>query len=909
MTAFKARAEEVAAREINEVITPAEAAQLTDELRALVRGSFRPTLIPHPLMRIHGRICLEMAKPMVDSVLGGIGYGACITGGADNQVALARLCVDTGGVYSAHDVQSGYPMGQLQDDFPEVVESMPVLARAFLIHFGRGATLYDSAGVICNTCNGYAQGGTLDALCFQLGMKRRLQMAARAANQQRGPNRARAPQAVPASYIDDTGILAPEMATWCEYYRHVRDGFDVRDNQIICTALTRQQIVQCMIDNGVQPDDFPVIVGRQDDPNAAAGIKVLGVPVGTEEYIRQHANARAGDADERDATASGAREKVRTLKRLDGNTQVRLQLLRHCASTQCLHLARAMPANLYCNTTRRLDSDIDGELWDICGVPAESAPPPRRNVAPPAAPWQEALRRCHRGGTAFRALAQARSPMAMGGLGVLKLDRRRAAVAGMCAAAGSLARMGQWLRQLRGWDLERNAQLPMGGYAWARNLVVNALRPPDHVGDGSADGMQREMILQGWAEVERLRAERVALAPVAARRFTKLITRTVYRSRYGTSGMLRRETTLPTNYLDMITRAAKPGLQNDVVTHSYALELCERIAQARIEHNHKFVDRLDALREPGSTALLCAMPSMDMFTVHGRAFSFAMRCRLGLPALIGTQPGADADEYARKQSAMNGRHDAAAQALLRVCSLSDRIVSSEPKRRYQCHRGTDCPVTPDGAVLGLDGAHDTFDVSFAPTLHDAKRRAIIKRWGYGSPQRRDEWAAVNRVRRRQARLDCAAGRIDRQQLAVALQRCAGNDQDAYHPGYTGPCAIAGDRFHPIILTPYGGWWRWSDRGEHNDFLINASHSGDDTPDYDIEAPRFDHHARTWASWTHTAFTRQAVACATATASYGGAIYSAHAELRRASNGDHQRIDLRAQHLEPIITPPEPASAA
>ena len=141
---------------------------------------------------------------------------------------------------------------------------------------------------------------------------------------------------------------------------------------------------------------------------------------------------------------------------------------------------------------------------------------------------------------------------------ILKLDRRRAAVAGMCAAAGSLARMGQWLRQLRGWDLERNAQLPMGGYAWARNLVVNALRPPDHVGDGSADGMQREMILQGWAEVERLRAERVALAPVAARRFTKLITRTVYRSRYGTSGMLRRETTLPTNYLDMITWAAKP---------------------------------------------------------------------------------------------------------------------------------------------------------------------------------------------------------------------------------------------------------------------------------------------------------------------------------------------------------------
>ena len=40
---------------------------------------------------------------------------------------VARLCVDAGGVYSAHDVQSGYPMGQLQDDFTEIMESMPPL--------------------------------------------------------------------------------------------------------------------------------------------------------------------------------------------------------------------------------------------------------------------------------------------------------------------------------------------------------------------------------------------------------------------------------------------------------------------------------------------------------------------------------------------------------------------------------------------------------------------------------------------------------------------------------------------------------------------------------------------------------------------------------------------------------------
>ena len=73
-----------------------------------------------------------------------------------------------------------------------------------------------------------------------------------------------------------------------------------------------------------------------------------------------------------------------------------------------------------------------------------------------------------------------------------------------------------------------------------------------------------------------------------------------------------------------------------------------------------------------------------------------------------------------------------------------------------------------------------------------------------------------------------------------------NDQDSYHPGYSGLCAMAGDRFHPIILTPYGGWWRWGNNSEHNDFLANVAHSGDAAPDYDIEAPRFDHHGRTWA---------------------------------------------------------------
>ena len=418
------------------------------------------------------------------------------------------------------------------------------------------------------------------------------------------------------------------------------------------------------------------------------------------------------------------------------------------------------------------------------------------------------------------------------------------------------------------------------------------------------------MVVRGWEQVQVLRAARAALAPESAARFTRYITRTVYRSRYGAGGQTRRETSLPTNFMDMVARAAKPGLQNDLVTHSYALELCSRMQHARINNNHKFTDRMDALREPGSTALLCATPSMGIFSVHGRAFSFAMRCRLGLPALMGAEPDQGAEEYAGKQSAMNGRHDAATKVILQVCGLSDLITSVEPKRRYACHQGTTRPVNPDGSVLGLDGAHDTFDVSYASSLQDAKHRAVIKCYGFGSPQRRLDWAGANSNRRREARQQRIDGHISQRELDRILKLCDQNDQDSFHPGYSGPCAMAGDRFHPIILSPYGGWWRWGNNSEHNDFMANIAHSGDAAPDYDIEAPRFDHHGRTWAPWTHTAFMRQAVACATAVAAYGGATYAAKCEMRdlHSSASHHQGGDL-AESIEPLEPMPEPMCAA
>ena len=86
--------------------------------------------------------------------------------------------------------------------------------------------------------------------------------------------------------------------------------------------------------------------------------------------------------------------------------------------------------------------------------------------------------------------------------------------------------------------------------------------------------------------------------------------------------------------------------------------------------------------------------------------------------------------------------------------------------------------------------------------------------------------------------------------------------DAYHPGYKIPCESKGDVFYPAIITNHGCWYYQS-----SDFLRAVTHSGDKVDCTDLEAERFDHYSWTWASWKHSTFLMQAVACNMAQATY------------------------------------------
>ena len=91
--------------------------------------------------------------------------------------------------------------------------------------------------------------------------------------------------------------------------------------------------------------------------------------------------------------------------------------------------------------------------------------------------------------------------------------------------------------------------------------------------------------------------------------------------------------------------------------------------------------------------------------------------------------------------------------------------------------------------------------------------------------------------------------------------------------------MRGDLFFPVIITNHGGWYR-----ESKDFFVEVTHSGDKAASHDVEAERFYHYSRTWASWQHSTFLMQAVACSMAQAVSNAITEQAKRDLAKESGG-------------------------
>ena len=120
-----------------------------------------------------------------------------------------------------------------------------------------------------------------------------------------------------------------------------------------------------------------------------------------------------------------------------------------------------------------------------------------------------------------------------------------------------------------------------------------------------------------------------------------------------------------------------------------------------------------------------------------------------------------------------------------------------------------------------------------------------KVFGHGTPacsaaaQRRSQEVRRQTRRVEQAgHISAALGARCRLAARVAVS-------DAYHPGHKVPCKVHGDKIFPVVLTNHGGWYYHS-----NDFMAGVTHNGDKADSFNIQAERFDHYLRTWASWQH-----------------------------------------------------------
>ena len=140
------------------------------------------------------------------------------------------------------------------------------------------------------------------------------------------------------------------------------------------------------------------------------------------------------------AAARGATEDVHALRSMGTNSQEKMLLLKHCISSKLAHIARWGPACQYEEATASLQRAIEETIRDVAKAPGDSLFP-------------------------AEAMELARLPTSMGGMGVGKLTRDSAAVAGMCSAASALARVGEaWAKR--------------DGLGWMCKLIEDTLADP-----------------------------------------------------------------------------------------------------------------------------------------------------------------------------------------------------------------------------------------------------------------------------------------------------------------------------------------------------------------------------------------------------------------------------------------------
>lgn len=397
--------------------------------------------------------------------------------------------------------------------------------------------------------------------------------------------------------------------------------------------------------------------------------------------------------------------------------------------------------------------------------------------------------------------------------------------------------------------------------------------------------------LKGWAVAARRRAQIAALRGEALE-FHTHHTSTTIRGKGGAPDTVVRRN-IPKTYADLVRLAAKDSnkIQSKLNVHEDALAWIRIYEESKQDKNTR--RRLLDLLLPGTSAVYTAIPSSPAMQLNADELAFRIRMQFGLETRLCGFFSRDAYELAMAMAAKerNEKHDWAREALLEAAVASNVVACREPERHFQCHNGTGVSVTPDGVLILEDGTVVGLDVCYAATPAAGKAMIDLKRWGRGRPEdraaalaaRADEWSRVRDA--------CERGDMTAREAQQARYEIALKVESAYHSGYEKPLELGGAEFLCVCLSYFGGWRGTAKR----DFFARLGHTGDEEASNSY-AERFENPAKTWASATHRQFSMQAVAVATAKATYRWVANEGKRAMREVL-GERERA---RRH---VVTPP------
>jgi hypothetical protein len=768
---------------------------------------------------------------------------------------------------------------------------------------------------------GHAQGDVLIPIFFGCWMAYVMQQTSEDVRKLLGKGK---DLAAAAGYADDGATFGHGCLLWRKCFRA---DFAKKDNQYVDSGRTLEECVQHFVEVGMVRADYRIICSNWSDDwseeekelarkgGGAAlprGVKYLGMPCGNRAYVTA--------AVER-AAARGAAEDVHALRKMGNNSQEKMLNLKHCISSKLAHIARWGPACQYEEVTASLQRAIEETIRDVAKAPSEELFP-------------------------AAAMELARLPTSMGGLGVGKLTRDSAAVAGMCSAASALARMGKaWAKR--------------DGLGWICKLIEETLSDPaqalngEEPADGEgAEGEGRAAVEDGvavgggdgeeecegaWSAEAEQRARVVADTMTAARveqqameaarpleaqsvRLTILLgaeVATQWRAkleamrgeeRVQVDGLVTtviqvpgeaepRVVTrdIPETLSDMVEQAGKDNnhLQKKVNVHEAAFTWVRRYKTSKSQSERR---RLQDLLLPGSSAVFTAVPSSPRMRVGHEAYAFTIRQRFSLPALLCAWHHAPADELVQQMTHHYKvrRHDGVVDAVLLAALDSDLVVCREVAKHFQCPYGSGEAITPDGAIVLADGTVVALDVTVIGNSDVAKEQIRRKTVGWGSlgaleralRARADTWERVRRAEE--------DGTMSRREAEEERQKAATLVQQAWSGGYKRACEVGGAIFVVMALTPYGGWHR-ERKDSAESWTRRTTHTGDDVGYYEFDQ-RFEHPGRTWASATHRAFSFACVGAAMANETWK----FVQAKSKQAMK---QVLGIRDEKARMTVTPP------